>query len=89
MEQRPGLLSQRRGEPAILCDGHVEGHRWAAADTAKPAGKGGAGGGGFVLSDLRPWTFLAQRARDCAEALRTRQPSPASTLRDSFVLPCV
>jgi prepilin-type N-terminal cleavage/methylation domain-containing protein/prepilin-type processing-associated H-X9-DG protein len=43
-------------------DGHVEGHRWAVADTVRPARAGGAGGGGFVPSPPTDFDWLKERA---------------------------
>ncbi len=40
------------GVNASFVDGHVESHRWAVADTVRPAQQGGAGGG----FDARPQT---------------------------------
>lgn len=42
-------------------DGHVESHRWAVADTIRPAIKGGAGGG-FVPKPTTDWDWLKERA---------------------------
>ncbi len=42
-------------------DGHIELHRWAVADTVRPAVKGGAGGG-FVPKPTTDWDWLRERA---------------------------
>ena len=42
-------------------DGHIESHRWVVADTARPAVKGGAGGG-FVPTPPTDWNWLREAA---------------------------
>jgi prepilin-type N-terminal cleavage/methylation domain-containing protein/prepilin-type processing-associated H-X9-DG protein len=42
-------------------DGHIEYHRWAVADTVRPAVKGGAGGG-FAPKPSTDWDWLRERA---------------------------
>jgi prepilin-type N-terminal cleavage/methylation domain-containing protein len=43
-------------------DGHMEGHRWALADTDRPSVRGGAGGGGFVPVPPTDYLWLKERA---------------------------
>jgi prepilin-type N-terminal cleavage/methylation domain-containing protein/prepilin-type processing-associated H-X9-DG protein len=43
-----------------FADGHIESHHWIVADTARPAIKGGAGGG-FVPKPTTDWDWLKQR----------------------------
>lgn len=43
-------------------DGHIESHRWAAADTVRPARQGGAGGGGFVPTPPVDFFWLKEHA---------------------------
>lgn len=43
-------------------DGHIESHRWATADTLRPARAGGAGGGGFVPTPPTDFNWLKERA---------------------------
>ena len=50
------------GANVHYADGHVEGHRWAAADTVRPARQGGANGGGFVPTPPVDFLWLKERA---------------------------
>jgi prepilin-type processing-associated H-X9-DG protein len=45
-----------------FADGHIESHRWAAADTVRPARPGGAGGGGFIPTPPVDFLWLKERA---------------------------
>jgi prepilin-type N-terminal cleavage/methylation domain-containing protein/prepilin-type processing-associated H-X9-DG protein len=45
-----------------FADGHVESHRWATADTVRPAQRGGAGGGGFVPTPATDFQWLKDHA---------------------------
>jgi prepilin-type N-terminal cleavage/methylation domain-containing protein/prepilin-type processing-associated H-X9-DG protein len=44
-----------------FADGHIESHRWAVADTVRPAVKDGAGGG-FVANPPTDWNWLKEAA---------------------------
>jgi prepilin-type N-terminal cleavage/methylation domain-containing protein/prepilin-type processing-associated H-X9-DG protein len=43
-----------------FADGHLEGHRWAVADTVRPPRQGGAGGG-FAASPVTDFQWLKDR----------------------------
>ncbi len=43
-------------------DGHVEAHRWAAADTVRPVSQGGASGGVFVPTPPVDFLWMKERA---------------------------
>jgi prepilin-type N-terminal cleavage/methylation domain-containing protein/prepilin-type processing-associated H-X9-DG protein len=45
-----------------FADGHIESHRWSAADTVRPARQGGAGGGGFVPTPPTDFLWLNDHA---------------------------
>jgi prepilin-type N-terminal cleavage/methylation domain-containing protein/prepilin-type processing-associated H-X9-DG protein len=43
-------------------DGHIESHRWATADTVRPAVKGALGGGGLVPTPPTDYLWLKEHA---------------------------
>jgi prepilin-type N-terminal cleavage/methylation domain-containing protein/prepilin-type processing-associated H-X9-DG protein len=45
-----------------FADGHIQSHRWATADTVRPARAGGAGGGGFVPTPPTDFLWLKEHA---------------------------